>query len=125
MTEYRLIITKKPTLRLWRIEGKKKRVMAEVQDDKAYKLKEQIIPQIKLTPILQWRDGRALYHIDEETFIRLFLSMKLIIGVRNPKRLNKLVDSLKNLERGEMLAWYSLYLKLGFKAISAMRVAYL
>ncbi len=125
MIEYRLIITKKPTLRLWRIEGKKKRVMAEVQDEKAYKLKEHIIPQVKLTSILQWRDGRALYHVDEETFIRLFLSMKLIIGVRNPKRLNKLVDSLKYLERGEMLAWYSLYLKLGFKAMSAMRVAYL
>ncbi len=125
MIEYRLIITKKPTLRLWRIEGKKKRVMAEVQDEKAYKLKEHIIPQVKLIPILQWRDGRALYHVDEETFIRLFLSMKLIIGVRNSKRLDKLVDSLKYLERGEMLAWYSLYLKLGFKAISAMRVAYL
>jgi len=125
MTEYRLIITKKPTLRLWRNEDGKKKVMAEVQDEKAYKLKEHVIPQVKLTPIIQWRDGRSLYHINEETFIRLFLSMKLIIGVRNPQRINKLVDSLKNLERGEMLAWYSLYLKLGFKAISAMRVAYL
>ena len=125
MTEYRLIITKKPTLRLWRIEGKQKTVMAEVQDDKAYRLKESIIPNTQLNPLIQWRDGRALYQIDEETYIRLFISMKIIIGVRNSKRIDKLVAVLKNIERGELLAWYSLYLKLGFKAISAMRVAYL
>ena len=125
MTEYRLIITKKPTLRLWRIEGKQKTIMAEVQDDKAYRIKESIIPNIQLTPFIQWRDGRALYHIDEETYIRLFISMKMIIGVRNSRRIDKLVDAVKDIERGELLAWYSLHLKLGFKAISAMRVAYL
>ena len=125
MTEYRLSITKKPTLRLWKIEGQQKKAMAEVQNDKAFKLKESVIPKVHLTPFMKWRDGRALYHLDEETFIRLFLSMKLIIGVRSHKRINILVEKVKNIERGEMLAWYSLYLKLGFKAISAMRVAYL
>jgi len=125
MTEYRLIITKKPTLRLWKNDNHKKSMMAEVQNEKAFELKEALIPRIKLTPILIWRDGRALYHIDEETAIRLFLSMKMIIGVRSSKRLRKLVESVKTLDRGEILSWYSLYLKLGNKAIYAMRVAYL
>ena len=125
MIEYRLTISKKPTLRLWQIVDRKKTVMAQVQGIKATLLKQSVIPNLPLKPFLSFRDGRDIYSLDEEAAIRLFISMKMITGVRNQRRVEKLVEAAQRMDRGDALSWYSFYLKLGFKAIAAMRVAYL
>ena len=125
MIEYHLTVSKKPTLRLWKIEDGKKMVMAKVQDAKAVQIKQDVIPNLPLKHFLSFRDGRDIYHLDEEATIRLFILMKMIIGVRDPKQINKLVEAARRMGRGDALSWYSLYLKLGYKAIAAMRVAYL
>lgn len=125
MIEYRLTVSKKPTLRLWKMEDGKKTLMATVQNGKAMQLKQAVIPNLTLKHFLSFRDGRDIYHLDEEAAIRLFISMKMITGVRNPKRIDKLVEAAQRMDRGDALSWYSLYLKLGFKAIAAIRVAYL
>jgi hypothetical protein len=125
LIEYRLVITKKPTLRLWKKEDNKGTVMAEVEGDKAAQIREAIIPQIKLTQYMSWRDGRAIYHLDEESTLRLLMAMKLVTGVRKQERVDRLIESARKMDRSDTLSWYSLYLKLGFKALAAMRTAYL
>ena len=124
MIEYRLTISKKPTLRLWKIEDRKRTIMAETRDKKATDLKQAVLPNLPLKHFLSFRDGREIYHLEEEAAIRLFISMKMINGIRDQGRLDKLIEAAQKMDRGDAISWYSLYLKLGFKAIAAMRVAY-
>ena len=125
MSEYRLIVTKKPTLRLWLVEGQKKTVMISTEGRKADLLREMILPQLKMTEFMSWRDGRVNYHLEEDSAIRLYIAMKAISKVINWAKVNEYVKAVQHMDRGETLNWYSLYLKLGFKAISALRTAYL
>ena len=125
MSEYRLIVTKKPTLRLWLIEGKKRTVMASTKGRRADLLRDVILPILKLTKFMSWRDGRVNYHLEEDSAIRLYIAMKAISKVINWAKVNEYVKAVQHMDRGETLSWYSLYLKLGFKAISALRTAYL
>ena len=99
--------------------------MAEVQDIKATMLKQAILPDLPLKRFLSFRDGRTIYNLDEENAIKLCISMKMVTGVRDQRRVEKLVEVAQRMDRGDTLSWYSLYLKLGFKAIMAMRLAYL
>jgi hypothetical protein len=125
LSEYRLIVTKKPTLRLWLVEGQKKTVMTSTEGRKADLLREMILPQLKMTEYMSWRDGRVNYHLEEDSAIRLYIAMKAISKVINWAKVNEYVKAVQHMDRGETLSWYSLYLKLGFKAISALRTAYL
>ncbi|MFH2110807.1 MAG: hypothetical protein ABIJ47_06035 [Candidatus Bathyarchaeota archaeon] len=124
MSEYRLIVTKKPTLRLWLHEGKKKTVQASTEGSKAALLREVLLPTLRMSEFMSWRDGRVNYHLEEESALRLYLAMKGIAGVMKWSRVNGYVEAVKNMDRGEVLSWYSLYLKLGFRAIAAFRAAY-
>ena len=124
MSEYRLIVTKKPTLRLWLVEGQKKTVMISTEGRKADLLREMILPQLKMTEYMSWRDGRVNYHLEEDSAIRLYIAMKAISKVINWAKVNEYVKAVQHMDRGETLNWYSLYLKLGFKAIAAFRAAY-
>jgi len=124
LSEYRLIVTKKPTLRLWLVEGQKKTVMISTEGRKADLLREMILPQLKMTEYMSWRDGRVNYHLEEDSAIRLYIAMKAISKVINWAKVNEYVKAVQHMDRGETLNWYSLYLKLGFKAIAAFRAAY-
>ena len=124
MSEYRLIVTKKPLLRLWLIEGKKKTALASTQGPRADLLREVLLPTLKMSEFMSWRDGRVNYHLEEESALRLYLALKGIAGVMKWSRVNGYVEAVKQMDRGEVLSWYSLYLKLGFKAIAAFRAAY-
>jgi len=50
--------------------------------------------------------------------------MKVIKGVIEWSRVSGYVMAVKNMDRGEVLSWYSLTLKLGPRALRAMRTAY-
>ena len=124
MSEYRLIVTKKPLLRLWLIEGNKKTALASTEGPRADLLREVILPTLKMSEYMSWRDGRVNYHLEEESALRLYIALKAMAGVRNKSRVNGYVEEVRRMDRGEVLSWYSLYLKLGFKAIAAFRAAY-
>ena len=62
--------------------------------------------------------------LEEESAIRLYIAMKAIAGVFNWTRINGYVEAVQRMDRGEVLSWYSLRLKLGFKAIAGFRAAY-
>ena len=123
MSEYRLVLTKKPTLNLWFIEGKKRKKLASTKNRRAELLREEILPILQLTEYMSWRDGRKYYNT-EESAIRLYLAMKIIKGVFEWSRVSGYVKAVKNMDRGEVLSWYSLSLKLGSRALQAMRTAY-
>lgn len=124
MTEYRLVLTKKPLLNLWLIEGKKRKRLASTKSRRAELLREEILPILQLTEFMAWRDGRVNYIVTEESAIRLYLAMKVIKGVVDWSRVSGYVKAVKNMDRGEVLSWYSLSLKLGPRALRAMRTAY-
>ena len=124
MSEYRIILTKKPTLNLWLIEGKKRKRLASTGNRRAELLREEILPILQLKEYMSWRDGRINYNATEESAIRLYLAMKIIKGVFKWSRVSGYVKAVKNMDRGEVLSWYSLTLKLGSRALQAMRTAY-
>jgi len=124
MIEYRLTWSKKPTLRLWKVEGKKRTLLAEVSEQKAALAEEILLRNMPLKTTMRFRDGRVIYQIEEESTIRLVIALRGIIGLRDEKRTIKLLETVEKMERGEVYWWYSLYLKLGYKAISALRSAY-
>jgi hypothetical protein len=124
LSEYRLVLTKKPTINLWLIEGKKRKRLASTKSRRAGLLREEILPILQLTEYMSWRDGRINYNVTEESAIRVYLAMKIIKGVVDWSRVSGYVKAVKNMDRGEVLSWYSLTLKLGSRALRAMRTAY-
>ena len=124
MSEYRLVLTKKPTLNLWLKEGKKRKKLASTESRRAELLRAEILPSLQLTEYMSWRDGRIIYNVTEESAIRLYLAMKIIKGVFKWSRVSGYVKAIKNMDRGEVLSWYSLTLKLGSRALQAIRIAY-
>lgn len=125
MIEYRLTWSKKPTLRLWKVEGKNRRLLAEVTRRKAKLAEETVIRSASLKTIMKFRDGRVIYQTEEETAIRIMIALRSIIGIRKEIHAVKLLETVEKMDRGEVYWWYSLCLKLGHKAISALRSAYL
>lgn len=125
MIEYRITLSRKPTLRLWRAEGKKRRLMAEVENEKASLATEVILRKLPLKVFMKYRDGRVIYSAEEEAALKLLVALRGIIGLRSRSRLTGTLEVVARMDRGEVYWWYSLYLKLGYSAFQAMRVAYL
>ena len=125
MIDYRVTLSKKPTLRLWKAEGKKRTLMAEVEKRKAVLVEEIILRNINISIFMKFRDGRVIYNMNEENALKLLIALKTIIGLRNYNKVNKLLEAVKEMDRSEIFWWYSLYLKIGLKAIHALRTAYL
>jgi hypothetical protein len=124
MIEYRLTTTKKPALILAKIDEGRRVTLAELEGPRVSLLKQKIVPSLQIKQYRSWRDGRIAYRVEEDSAIRLFIAMRMIIGVRDEKRVERLVEAARSMDRGETLSWYSLYLKLGFRAVAAIRAAY-
>ena len=125
MIEYRITLSRKPTLRLWRAEGKKRRMLAEVENEKASLVVEMILRSLPLEVYMKYRDGRVIYSVNEEAALKLLIALRGIIGLRNRSRITQILEATEKMDRGEVYWWYSLYLKRGYKAVQALRVVYL
>lgn len=125
MIEYRITLSRKPTLRLWRAEGKKRRMLAEVENEKASLVVEMILRSLPLEVYMKYRDGRVIYSVNEEAALKLLVALRGIIGLRNRSRITQILEATEKMDRGEVYWWYSLYLKRGYKAVQALRVVYL
>jgi hypothetical protein len=90
MIEYRLTTSKKPNLRLTKIDEDRRTTLAEIEGPRATLLKRKIIPTLQLESFYTWRDGRTAYTVEEESALRLFIAMRMIIGVRDENRIEKL-----------------------------------
>jgi hypothetical protein len=125
LIEYRLTTTKKPALILAKIDEGRRVNLAELEGPRVSLLKQKIVPTLQLKQYRSWRNGRTAYMLEEDSALRLFIAMRMIIGVRDEKRVERLIEAARSMDRGEALSWYSLYLKLGFKAVAALRAAYI
>jgi hypothetical protein len=124
MIEYRLTTTKKPAMILSKVDEGKRVNLAELADSRVNLLKQKILPTLQLRQFNTRRDGRVEYQVEEDSALRLLIAMKMIIGVRDEKRVEKYIEAARMMDRGEALSWYSLYLKLGFRAVAGLRAAY-
>lgn len=124
MIEYRITLSRKPTLRLWKVESKKRTLLAKVAGEKAALSREVILRNLSLNTFMKFRDGRIIYQTDEESAIKLLIALRGIIWLRNIRNITKILEAVESMDRGEVFWWYSLYLKLGYKAIQGLRMAY-
>ena len=73
---------------------------------------------------MKFRDGRIIYKTDEDSAIRLLIAIKAIVIIRRIDNVTKLLEEINNMNRSEIFWWYSLFLKIGNKALIALRKAY-
>ena len=122
--EYRVSISRKPTVRLYTVEDGDRRHMAEVTGWRADLVKEVLLRRLNSRTVIKFRDGRKVLSLDESSALRLFLAMKAITPLRGKEKAKSLLKSIRTIDDGEVLWWFTLYSRLGAKAASALRVAY-
>lgn len=126
MVTYRISIFKTPTVRLYKIDGKRRTSIAEVGDKKAELAQKILLHGLPLKEKKRYKHGLILLEADEDTALKIAIGLRAIIGMRNWNFISKmLVVVVEAMDRGEVYWWHSLYLKLGERAIRALRSAYL
>ncbi|MBS7609963.1 hypothetical protein KEJ36_03980 [Candidatus Bathyarchaeota archaeon] len=125
MVQYRLSISKKPTLRLYRAEGSFRRPLAKATGAKAEVAKSILLRSIGLKELMRFRDGRAILEMDEDSALKVAIGLRAIMGLRMRERVVKMLEVVSSMDKGEVYWWHSLYLRIGDRAIRALRRAYL
>jgi hypothetical protein len=125
MIRYRLSISGKPTLRLYRAEGQNRKPLAEVTGARAQLAKSILLQGIKPRELIRFRDGRVVLEVDEEPALRITLGLRALAGMRSKNRMIRILEAVDSMDRGELYWWHSLYLRRGDKAIRALRTTYL
>ncbi len=125
MVQYRLSISKKPTLRLYRAEGQNRKPLAEVTGGRAELARGILLQGISLKELIRFRDGRAVMEMDEDFALKVAIGLRAIIGLRAKDRMVKALEAVNAMDKGEVYWWHSLYLRIGNRAIRALRTAYL
>lgn len=125
MIEYRLTSSRKPTLKLWRVEEKNKKLLAKTSKNKATLIKEIVLRNIPMNIMMKFRDGREIHKLEEEQALKTMIAIKGIVNLRKRENIMKLLEAIERMDRGEVYWWYSLYLRIGAKAIKALRTTYL
>lgn len=125
MPTYRISIFKTPTIRLYKVDGKRRTMLAEVGGKKAELAQKILLNNLPLKENKRFRHGLVILEADEETAIRIMTGLRAIIGMRNWDLIPKMLEAVAAMDRGEVYWWHSLYLRLGDRAIRAVRSAYL
>jgi len=125
MAQYRLSLSKRPTLRLYRVEGQNRKPLAEVTGSKAGLARRILLQGIDLRELIKFRDGRAVMEMDEDSALKIAVGLRAIIGLRAKDRMVKALQAVNAMDKGEVYWWHSLYLRVGDRAIRALRTAYL
>jgi hypothetical protein len=125
MVEYRVSLSRKPTLRVYRAEGQSRRPLAEVTGRRAELARSILLQGISLKELIRFRDGRVVMEMDEDSALKVTIGLRAIIGLRAKDRMVKALEAVNSMDKGEVYWWHSLYLRIGDKAIRALRTAYL
>jgi hypothetical protein len=127
MVQYRLSISKKPRLKLYRAEGSLRKPLAKASGMKA-ELAKGILLQghgMNMKELMRFRDGRLILEMDEDSALKAEIGLKAIAGLRMRDRMVKMLEVVSSMDKGEVYWWHSLYLRIGERAIRALRRAYL
>lgn len=125
MVEYRISLSRKPTIRLYKLEGNNRKYLAEVTGKKAELAKNILLNDLNLKEKIRFRDGRIVTEADEDTALKVMIGLRSIIGLRDRNRITKIIEAVKSMDKGEVWWWHSLCLKVGEKGIRALRSAYI
>ena len=125
MVEYRLSVSKKPTLRLYRAEGQNRKPLAEVKGRRAELAQRILLQGITFKELIRFKDGRVVLETDEDSALKVAIGLRAIIGLRVKDRIVKALEAVNSMDKGEVYWWHSLYLRIGDKAMRALRTAYL
>jgi len=125
MPTYRISVFKTPTVRLYKVDGRRRTALAEVRAKKAELAQKILLSSLPLKENKRFKHGLVILEADEETALRIMIGLRAIIGLRNWDLIPKMLEAVAAMDRGEVYWWHSLYLKLNDKAIRALRSAYL
>jgi hypothetical protein len=125
MWTYRISIFKTPTVRLYKVDGKRRAPIAEVKGKKAELVQKILLHSLSLREKMRYKNGLILLEADEDIALKIAIGLRAIIGLRNWNFTSKMLEAVEAMDKGEVYWWHSLYLKLGEKAIRALRTAYL
>lgn len=75
--------------------------------------------------MMKFRDGREIHKLEEEQALKTMIAIKGIVNLRERENIIKLLEAIEKMDRGEVYWWYNLYLRMGGRAIRALRTAYL
>ncbi|RLG48007.1 MAG: hypothetical protein DRO06_02000 [Thermoproteota archaeon] len=122
--EYRVSVSRKPTVRVYAVDGKERRLLASVTGWRADLIRRRVLRRVDKTEYMRFRDGRLILSVDESTAVRVALAAKAIAPLRDRERAKRIADIIVRMDRGELHWWYSLFLRVGWRALSALRRAY-
>lgn len=125
MVTYRISIFKTTTVRLYKVDGKRRTSIAEVEGKKAELAQKILLHGLPLKEKKRYKHGLILLEADEDTALKIAIGLRAIIGMRNWNFISKMLEVVEAMDRGEVYWWHSLYLKLGDRAIRALRSAYI
>ena len=111
MVEYRISLSRKPTIRLYKLEGNNRKYLAEVTGKKAELAKNTLLNDLNLKEKIRFRDGRIVTEADEDTALKVMIGLRSIIGLRDRNRITKIIEAVKSMDKGEVWWWHSLCLK--------------
>ncbi len=122
---YRISMTRKPAFRVYKVDdyGIKKRI-ASLTGWKCNLVRRKILEKIDMKEFISARNGVRVYELEEEDAIKIALLLKAVAPLRDEKRIKVLISEILRMDRSEVYWWFSLYLKKGRRAISALSIVY-
>ncbi|RSN72768.1 DUF7680 family protein [Candidatus Methanodesulfokora washburnensis] len=122
---YRMSMTRKPAFRVYKIDDYgTRRKIASLTGWKCNLIRRKILEKINMREFMSARNGIRIYELDEESAVKMALILKTVALLRNEEKIKVITSEILKMDRFEVYWWFSLYLKRGIRAISALSVAY-
>ncbi|WP_167886531.1 hypothetical protein [Thermococcus sp. M39] len=122
MAQFKLSLSPKPSLRVYRKSENGERVYyTKLKGWKVTILKETLLSRIPAKTVKQYRNGLIFFEIDEESALRIILAAQTVKTVINREKVRKIANGIAELPSDEIYWWYRLYLKYGRKALNALK----
>jgi len=125
MTKYRVSVFKTTSVRLYKVNGKRKTSIAQIKGKKAELVQKTLLAKLPLKEIIRFKHGLTILEADEEIALKIAIGLLAVNGLVNYEFVSKMLDAVEAMDKGEIYWWHSLYLKLGHKAIQSLRTAYI
>lgn len=121
---YRVSVTRKPAVRVYRIGNGGKKELATLTGWRAGLVKRELLRKLDMREVISTKNGVRVFEVDESLAIRVMLLLKAVAPVKKEEKLKKLIREMLRIDESEIMWWFSLYLKRRNKAINALRMAY-
>jgi len=121
---YRISVTRKPAVRVYRIGSGGRKELATLTGWRAGLVKRELLRKLDMREVISTKDGVRVFEVEENLAIRAMLLLKVVTPVKEEEKLRRLTKEILRMDESEVMWWFSLYLKRKSKAINALRMAY-